>query len=124
MKYETRIHPSYERQQQYLDDIARELGVVAYRPDYHAAKNDKNTVLFYTRVDHEYNKSLPEGSRHEGYRDYFWWFENTDVKGAGTYDFANRGKIDLRGLTEKEVLRTVIGNALKRKMEKEGKSDE
>ncbi len=111
----------YKNQQYILNQIANKLGVVAYRPNYHGAAGDKNTVLFYTKEDHQANVEMdknggppwrPDGC--EGYRRYFWSFENSDVNGFATYDFANHGRLDLRGLREAEVLEGAVRFALAR----------
>ena len=47
MKLVTAADVWYTQQQKTLDEIAEKLGVVAYRPSYHGAERDKNTVLFY-----------------------------------------------------------------------------
>ena len=36
----------YTEQTEALNEIAAKLGVVAYRPDYHGSRGDKNTVRF------------------------------------------------------------------------------
>lgn len=116
---EFRDYFRYKLQQTQLNKIADELGVVAYRPDYHG-NHDPNTVLFYTKEDHVHNLKVDALERQGWpvftksdrsrcpfpvedkyvYRDYFWWFENTDANGCYTYQFANFGKIDLRDLRE------------------------
>lgn len=48
----------YTQQQKTLDEIAEKLGVVAYRPSYHGAERDKNTVLFYLKEDEEHNREV------------------------------------------------------------------
>ena len=48
----------YKEQQAALNQIASELGVVAYRPDYHGKVRDKNTVLFYTKEDEAHNRKV------------------------------------------------------------------
>ena len=47
-----------QEQQRLLDEVAREIGAVTYRPDYHGKTGDPNTVLFYTREDEERNREL------------------------------------------------------------------
>lgn len=131
--YDVLRFQNYTRQQKALNDIARELGVVAFRPDYHGKRGDKNTVLFYTGEAHLHNKKVDRlvarmdcraYSRAEAadrpyaisddqvYDDYFFAFENTDVNGNLSYDFANRGALDLRPLNEREVLKNAINKAL------------
>jgi len=105
MIYETRINPSYERQQKILKETADSLGVVLFKPNYHGAKNDKNTVLFYTVEDEEYNKNLELNGCYDtnAYKKPFWRFENTDANGMANYGFANFGRVDLR-VNERNVL--------------------
>lgn len=110
--YETSLKPAYKSQQQYLNEIAEKLGAVCFRPDYHAKSGDKNTVLLYTQENHDYNSKLPEWSSNADYRPYFWSFENTDANGFESYEFANHGRIDLRGLKVKETLEAEIKKAL------------
>lgn len=96
------MDPRYQEQMKILRSIAQSEGVVLLCPDYHATKGDCNTVLFYTAKDHAYNEVVIE--QHFGnppmdaLKRPFFTFENTDVNGQFSYDFANRGKIDLRGL--------------------------
>lgn len=119
MKYcdpEDYIHPAYKRQQAAIKDVCQELGLVAFYPDYHGADRDKNTVLVYLPEDDEYNRELekkgyfytvgPDGT--ELYRKPIFTFENTDLNGFGTYDFANHGDLDLRGLDECRVIEGAI----------------
>lgn len=115
MEHEIFGRPEYERQQRALDAIAAKLDVVCFRPSYHGKIGDKNTVLFYTQEDAAYNEEVDKEesrySRSEAaslmksgltisngciYRDHFWSFENSDVNGAESYNYANFGKIDLR----------------------------
>jgi len=102
----------YKYQQEFIDLLGTKLGFVVYRPDYHRKKGDKNTVLLYTHEDAAYNIKVDRQptrySRSEAidryipldsgyvYRDYFWWFENSDANGHFSYDWANFGKLDLR----------------------------
>ena len=106
----------YEEQQNVLAYVAGKLGVVAFRPNYHGEKGDKNTVLFYTKEDAQHNREVDrqptsyssseardlsrtwkqEIDEKYVYRDAFWWFENSDLNGIFSYDYANFGKIDLR----------------------------
>lgn len=94
----------YNAQMNTLRKVADELGVVMYMPNYHRDKGDKNTVLFYLKEDHDYNErvdkeypNLSQSTRDEMYRHYFWSFSNTDRNGELSYDFANHGRLDLRG---------------------------
>ena len=97
MKLVTAADVWYTQQQKTLDEIAEKLGVVAYRPSYHGAERDKNTVLFYLKEDEEHNREVDRQpvrySRSEAkdrgvnvnsecvYRDHFWSFENSDANG-------------------------------------------
>lgn len=133
MLYVTVEDVQYAQQQKTIDDIARELGVVAYRPDYHGKDGDKNTVLLYLKQDAEYNRKVDcqpvHYSRSEArdlkmdvngdcvYRDHFWSFENSDSNGMLDMRFANSGKIDLRGIRWKTVLEGHIRYALARKLQ-------
>ena len=58
MKLVTAADVWYTQQQKTLDEIAEKLGVVAYRPSYHGAERDKNTVLFYLKEDEEHNREV------------------------------------------------------------------
>lgn len=122
----------YKEQQAELNRIASELGVVAYRPDYHGKTLDKNTVLFYTKEDDAHNRKVDLEPTHYTrseahdrmkyqkckipeqciWRDPFWCFENTDVNGGLSYGFANFGRLDLRSSRWKEVLKGDIQLAL------------
>ena len=135
MLYVTVEDVQYAQQQKTIDDIARELGVVAYRPDYHGKDRDKNTVLLYLKRDAEHNRKVDcqpvHYSRSEArdlkmdvngdcvYRDHFWSFENSDSNGMLDMRFANAGKIDLRGIRWKTVLEGHIRYALARKLQLE-----
>lgn len=123
----------YYEQQKAIDEIAAKLGVVAYRPDYHEDDRDKNTVLLYLPDDAAYNRKVDRQpvrySRSEAkdmhidvnsecvYRDHFWSFENSGVNNLYDLDFANFGKVDLRGPRWKEVLEGHIRYALARKLQ-------
>lgn len=122
----------YKEQQAELNKIASELGVVVYRPDYHGKARDKNTVLFYTEGDDAHNRmvdlephSYTRAEAHDCmkyqkvkipekfvWRDPFWSFENTNVNGVLSYEFANFGRLDLRSIRWKEVLKGDIQLAL------------
>ncbi len=139
MKKEPRTDPRYKEQQKALNEIAARFGVVAYRPDYHRARGDKNTVLFYTKEDEVHNRKVDRQpiryTRSEAadlmkrsgirvspdyiYRDHIWSFENTDVNGLLSMDFANFGKVDLRGERWEEVLEGHIHLVLARKRQRE-----
>ena len=106
----------YLEQQRAIDRIAAKLGVVAFYPDYHRDKGDKNTVLLYTKEDEMHNREVDRQSRDYVvytrseaqdrpyhiddkyiYHDHFWSFENSDKNGHMDYGFGNYGKLDLRG---------------------------
>ena len=105
MKLVTAADVWYTQQQKTLDEIAEKLGVVAYRPSYHGAERDKNTVLFYLKEDEEHNREVDRQpvrySRSEAkdrgvnvnsecvYRDHFWSFENSGANGQLDMGWAN-----------------------------------
>lgn len=127
----------YGQQQNQINDIASRLGCVAFRPTYHSLHRDGNTVLLYMPGDDAHNREVdkfyeenhlgvPYSSKDEArmygctderyyYRPYFWSFENTDANGTLSLEFANRGKIDLRGSKWKERLEGEISLAYYRK---------
>lgn len=125
----------YTQQQKTLDTIARRIGVVAYRPDYHGKRGDKNTVLFYLKQDEVHNRKVDRqpvrytsseardrkmdinGDR--VYRDYFWSFENSDANGHFDMGWANSGKLNLSSLDWKTKLEGSIMFAFARKMQRD-----
>lgn len=116
------IAPQYTAQQKALDEIAKELDIICFRPNYHAADRDCNTVLFYTHTDHQYNLLLEKQAGNfplinDDYRQQFFSFENTDVNGQFSLSFANHGSVDLRVLDYKERLKSTIALALEIKMQ-------
>ena len=135
MKIVTQDDIRYTEQTEALNEIAAKLGVVAYRPDYHGSRGDKNTVMFYTPEDEEHNRMVDRQPVHYSrgeaadlrkrggseipdqciYRDSFWNFENSDVNGLFDMSCANRGRVDLRGPDWKERLEGSIGLVLSRK---------
>ena len=133
MKLVTATDVWYTQQQKTLDEIAEKLGVVAYRPSYHGAERDKNTVLFYLKEDEEHNREVDRQpvrySRSEAkdrgvnvnsecvYRDHFWSFENSDANGQLDMGWANNGKLNLRSLDWKTKLEGSITFAFARKMQ-------
>lgn len=124
----------YQEQQDFLNRLATELGVEAYRPDYHGKKGDKNTVLFYTKEAAAHNRQVDANNRvrayseseardalkHHGvripddqvYKNHFWSFENSNSNGMLDLNFANFGRLDLRGLNWQDVLRGAATFAL------------
>ena len=133
MKLVTATDVWYTQQQKTLDEIADKLGVVAYRPNYHGAEGDKNTVLFYLKEDEAHNRKVDRQpvrySRSEAkdrgvnvnsecvYRDHFWSFENSDANGQIDMGWANNGKLNLRSLDWKTKLEGSITFAFARKMQ-------
>lgn len=138
MRYNVRnCSQAYTEQQEALNSIAAALGVVAYRPNYHAKANDKNTVLLYTKEDAAHNKEvdaeLISYTRSQAadlskawkqdiqdkfvYRDCFWCFENSDINGGFSLQSANHGKLNLGLSTWRQVLEGDIRIALARKMQ-------
>lgn len=123
----------YTQQQKALDEIAYNLGVVAYRPDYHGKDRDKNTVLFYLKEDAKHNRKVDwqpvHYSRSEArdrkmdvngdcvYRDHFWSFENSDVNGLLDMGWANNGKLNLRSPDWKTKLEGGVTFTFARKMQ-------
>lgn len=101
--YGVYVNTEYIRQQRIIDEICFELGCIAYRPNYHAAFPDCNTVLIYTKADHDYNIELEKKWKkynlhplESEYKKYVVFLENTDVNGCFNLRFMNRGNIDLR----------------------------
>lgn len=131
----------YNSQQEFLTQLAAELGVEAYRPDYHGKKGDKNTVLFYTKEAAMHNRQVDKNSigraytkseardalKHHGvripddqvYEDHFWSFENSDANGMPDLDFANFGRLDLRSVSWQNVLRGAVTFALTKRRQLE-----
>ena len=64
MKIVTQDDIRYTEQTEALNEIAAKLGVVAYRPDYHGSRGDKNTVMFYTPEDEEHNRVVDRQPTH------------------------------------------------------------
>jgi hypothetical protein len=89
--YNITVNVNYKKQQQIIKDICSELNLVVFYPNYHADKNDNNTVLIYTKSAHEYNKSLPYWRENET-KQYICHFENSDINGRFDFNFMNRGK--------------------------------
>lgn len=105
----------YKKQQETLNAVASKLGLVVFRPNYHAQDNDCNTVMLYAKEDDTFNRQL---EREGGWNFHppIWTFENTDVNGRFSLDFANRGRLDFRGLNrEEDVLMASITAAMEEK---------
>ena len=110
--------PTYTRQQSILNEIARDLGVIAYRPSYHSKDNDCNTVLFYTLEDYLYNQMLEKQGITDTveYHRPFFTFENTDPNRQPSYAFANCGQIDLRSGDFHKILKSSVKSALNKRL--------
>lgn len=109
------MNPQYVRQQEAIKEICAELGLVAYYPNYHADKNDKNSVLIYTKEAHEYNQKLPQWASSSENKPYVCHFENTDVNGFFDLNWMNYGKVDCRcGTDVKEKIRAFIVSNLEK----------
>lgn len=110
------INPRYTRQQAIIDNVCKALNLEPFRPDYHGATGDKNTVLIYTPEQMEHNNEIDRKygtfAPNNLYKQPIFTFENTDINGYGSYDFANRGKIDLRGIDEQTAIYNAIRTAL------------
>jgi len=125
--------PLYFEEQQAIRDVAEAYGFVAFRPDYHGAKGDGNTILLYLPEDEEHNRKVEKEPTHYSskdeaalyhcydekyyYRPYFWSFENTDVNGNLDLHFANRGRLDLRGIDFRKVIAGSILRAYFKKLQ-------
>ncbi|MBR3972917.1 MAG: hypothetical protein IKJ99_03055 [Oscillospiraceae bacterium] len=129
----------YREQQQFLNELAVRHGFVTFRPDYHGLPRDCNTVLFYTMADAKHNREVDREptsySRSEAndrmkyggiqisekyiYRDHFFAFENTNRNGHYDLDFANFGRLDLRGSDWHEKLEGAILMAVARKKQQD-----
>lgn len=123
----------YSRQQKHIADVAASLGCEAFRPNYHGQERDGNTVLLYMPEDAAHNRKVDQeftqyNSADEArmygctderyiYRPYFWSFENTDRNGMLTFDFANFGSLDLRGLNWEKVIEGSIKLAYYKKQQ-------
>lgn len=130
-----------QEQQRRLDEVAREIGAVAYRPDYHGKTGDANTVLFYTKEDEEHNRELERGGEmvtrsqledmkwrrmdtsgleDKVERPYFFVFQNDDINGRYDVRYANHGKFDLYKLDGMDDLLDAIREAHQKYIKKEG----
>lgn len=72
------LNPRYELQQATINQICAKLKLTAFRPNYHADKNDPNTVLIYEQGETE---------------NYILALSNTDINGRFDLDYMNRGQI-------------------------------
>lgn len=128
-----------QEQQRLLDEVAREIGAVTYRPDYHGKTGDPNTVLFYTREDEERNRELERsgemitrsqfedmkwrrmdtsGLKDKVERPYFFVFQNDDINGQYDVRYANYGRFDLYKLGGMDDLLNAIREAYQEYIEK------
>lgn len=106
----------YAEQQKAINEICEKRGLVAFRPNYHAVANDCNTVLIYSKAAHDYNQNLEKEYRQKYgaephlslYKPFICFIDNTDANGGFSYDFMNRGTIDLRGLHFAEKIEKYI----------------
>jgi len=106
--YQVTLSIQYKRQQEAIKEICKELNLIAYYPNYHADKQDKNTVLIYTPEARDYNKTLPEWAGNDQYKPYVCHFENSDINGHFDLNWLNHGSIDCRGINEKEKIKNYI----------------
>lgn len=113
--YNTTLSVQYQRQQEAIKEICKELNLIVYYPNYHADKIDNNTVLIYTLEAHEYNKKLPEWASNSEYKPYVCHFENSDINGHFDLNWLNHGSIDCRGINEKERIENYIISKIKSK---------
>lgn len=109
----TDLDPKYVAQQSYLRTLCDELDLEVYYPDYHAAKDDCNTVLIYTKVGAANNRLVDEETRTRGYSVHQYSqpvcsISNTDINGRFSLDFMNRGRLDLRTPNWKEKLKDFL----------------
>lgn len=125
----------YREQQSFLNELAVRHGFVTFRPEFHAAPRDCNTVLLYTTEDAKHNREVDReptsyswseahdrmkygGIQISGkyiYRDAFFTFENTDRNGHYDTEFVNFGRLDLRVPEWRERLEGAILLALTKK---------
>lgn len=93
----------YEQQQKDIDEVCTELGLKAFRPNYHGKGTDCNTVLIYTIESERYNSEMESAYRKkygfdppaEYYRPYVCFLQNTDINGRFNLSFLNHGTVDL-----------------------------
>ena len=85
LAFEQRLLPRYKQQQDKLDMIARHLKFEVYRPFNNLNPHDANTVYFYKRCDGQVDYKHPD-----------FIFDNTDMNGNFSYDYACHGQFDLR----------------------------
>lgn len=111
--FKTELDHKYMQQQQAIKEVCNELGLIAYYPNYHADKTDKNTVIIYTKEGHEHNEKFNISSVDDE-KGRICSFQNTDINGQFDTNFMNYGKIDFRGKNAKEILKSHITQALQK----------
>lgn len=104
----TMLDPRYTQQQTAIKEACEALGLKAFYPIYHAAKNDNNTVLIYTQEDFDHNAEMDKYETEHSYRPQedkqpICWVENTDINGQFSLSFMNRGSLVLTGLSSFEL---------------------
>lgn len=106
--------PRYTQQQNAIKEVCKNLNLVPYYPNYHATKEDTNTVIIYTKEGHEYNeKNLSDDASVDDEKGRVCCLENTDINGLFDLNFMNRGKIDMRGVNPHEKIEGFIKSCLK-----------
>lgn len=85
LAYERRLDPRNKQQQDELDRIARHMNIEVYRPVTNLNPYDANTVYFHKRGDRQVDYKHPD-----------FIFDNTDVNGNFSYDYACHGQFNLR----------------------------
>lgn len=106
--YNVTLNIKYVRQQEAVKEVCKELNLVVFYPNYHGDKQDDNTVMIYTKEAHEYNKTLPDWTNTNQYKPSVCFLENTDITGNFSLDWLKRGRIDCRGLDEKQRIKDYI----------------
>ena len=117
----TTLDPRYTQQQTAIKEACEILGLKAFYPNYHAAKNDNNTVLIYTQEAFDHNAWLDKYEKEHGYRPqpdmpFILSLENTDLNGKFSLEQMNRGSLVLCGLSSSD-LRCRIQAYLEHKLE-------
>ena len=107
----------YTEQQKALKEICNELNLYPFYPNYHAKKNDSNSVLIYDKQ--EYTSAADKDKIN-----YLFWFENSDINNMFNLDFglmrsatgSKTIKLDFRGLkSAKDILKSAILEILDQK---------
>jgi len=97
----------YTRQQEIINKVCEELGLVVFRPDYHADTTDNNTVIIYAKEGHAYNETLSNPSVDEE-KGRVCALENTDVNNRFDLDYINCGTLDTRPRCFEDLLKVLI----------------